>query len=234
MKSYQYYDKIAHFYDQMYDEPLWKTLRKAVGVYMEETFQDKNFKTVLDVGTGTGYWIEFFINKGYKVSAVEPSEKMLFYAKEKFGNKVDYYNLKIEEFPEQKKFDIINAQGDVLSYVDDLEITIKKLNKLMIKNGFLFATVDSYYYMRRLIKKYGTKEELENFDRSHITTVGSQYGTFKSRCFSIEDIEALEEFGFKILEIRGCGISEDFEKEIRYSKIKVKEAEHIYFSIEKR
>lgn len=234
MKSYQYYDKIAHLYDQMYEDLLWKTLRKAVEFYIDETLKNKNFKTVLDVGTGTGYWINFFLKKGYEIAAVEPSKNMIDIAKRKFKEEVEFFNMEIEEFPEFKKFDVINIQGDVLSYVQDLENVVKKLNRLLVEKGVVFATVDSFYFMRKLVKKYGTYFELEKFDKNHVTTVGSQYGQFESRCFSIEDIKRLEKFGFKVLEIRGCGISENIDEEIKNSKIKVKEAEHIYFSLEKR
>lgn len=234
MKSFQYYDKIAHFYDQMYEDLIWKTLRKAVKFYIEETLKYKNFKTVLDVGTGTGYWIDFFLNKGYEVVAVEPSKNMIEIAKKKFNKGVEFFNVKIEDFPETRKFDIINIQGDVLSYVENLEKVLEKLNRLLVKKGIIFATVDSFYFMSKLIKKYGTNYELEKFDKTHVTTVGSQYGQFESRCFTVEDIKKLEDFGFKVLEIRGCGISDNFKQEIENSKIKIEEAEHIYFCLEKR
>jgi len=101
VKSYQYYDKIAHLYDQMYEDLLWKTLRKAVEFYIEETLKNKNFKTVLDVGTGTGYWINFFLKKGYEIAAVEPSKNMIDIAKRKFKEEVEFFNMEIEEFHDQ-------------------------------------------------------------------------------------------------------------------------------------
>ncbi|SHH22118.1 class I SAM-dependent DNA methyltransferase [Thermosipho atlanticus] len=234
MKSYHYYDRIACFYDQMYEEAIWVTLRKAVKYYIENTIKGKKYESVLDVGTGTGYWISFFLEKNLSITAVEPSKKMIELAKKKYRSNVKFFNMRIEQFISDKKFDIVNAQGDVLSYVENLEQVMEKISDLMRKDGVLFATVDSYYYMKKLIEKDGTKYDIKKFEKTHITTVGSQYGSFESRCFTLEDILKLEKYGFKILEIRGCGVSENFVEEIKNSKKEIKNAEHIYFSLLKR
>ncbi|MBO8160227.1 MAG: class I SAM-dependent methyltransferase [Thermosipho sp. (in: Bacteria)] len=231
MKAYEYYDKIAHIYDQMYQDKFWITFRKAIKRYIENAIKAGNYKTVLDVGAGTGYWIDYFLSKNLEVTAVEPSEKMVEILKQKFGNNVRIYNSKIEDFQISKKFDIVNIQGDVLSYVEDLDRAMKAIKSVIRKDGILFATVDSYYYMKKLIQKDGTQRELDYFEKYHITTVGSQYGVFKSRCLTIEDILGLEKYGFKVLDIRGCGFSENLDEEIKQSKLNVKKAEHLYFSL---
>lgn len=229
MKSYEYYDRIAYMYDEMYNNKKWLTLRKAVEHYMDKTINMKNAR-VLDIGSGTGYWLEYFLNKGFSVYALEPSSKMIEFAKERFKDKVKYFNTTIENFVTDNKFDILNIQGDVLSYVENLDLVMKKLSNIINKDGLLFATVDSYYYMRKLVKKYGNSREMEIFEKYHITTVGSQYGIFNSKCFTLEDIKELEKYGFQVLEIRGCGYSDNLEKEIEKS-YNIVLGEHIYFSL---
>ncbi|WP_233120249.1 hypothetical protein [Thermosipho sp. 1074] len=64
MKSYEYYEKIAHLYDQMYEDEEWKILRQAVQIYIENVIGSLSGK-VLDVGTGTGYWLNFFFEKEF-------------------------------------------------------------------------------------------------------------------------------------------------------------------------
>ncbi|ABR31425.1 methyltransferase type 11 [Thermosipho melanesiensis] len=229
MKAYEYYNKIANIYDQMYEDKRWIALRKAVKFYIRNTLQGIRGK-VLDIGTGTGYWIEFFLKEGFQVFALEPSENILNVAREKYKDKVVYFCSTIEEFEFNEKFEVLNLQGDVLSYVDDLDIVMNKLKKMIKPGGYLFATVDSYYYMKHLVKRYGSLEEYKIFEKTHVTTVGSQYGVFKSHCFTIEDIYSLERYGFKVLEIRGCGNSDDFETEVKNSNF-VENSEHIYFSM---
>lgn len=229
MKSFEYYNKIANLYDEMYNNKKWKTLRKAVSYYIDRTLPFTG-GTVLDIGTGTGYWLKFFLDRKFRVYALEPSSKMLEVARRKYGNNVVYFNTTIEDFEFNKKFDVLNVQGDVLSYVEDLDFVMKKIKELLKHNGLLFATVDSYYFMEKLVRKYGTINEIKKFQKTHITTVGSQYGIFNSRCFTVDDIYELEKYEFKVIEIRGCGYSEDFEEEIRKSK-DIIQGEHIYFSL---
>ncbi|ANQ54423.1 methyltransferase type 11 [Thermosipho sp. 1063] len=231
MKSYEYYEKIAHLYDQMYEDEEWTILRQAVQIYIENVIGSLSGK-VLDVGTGTGYWLNFFLKKNFQVYAIEPSKKMLEIAKRKYKDKVKFFNTKIEEFEFEDRFDILNLQGDVLSYIEDLDFVMKKMKNLVKNKGYIFATVDSFYFMRRQIIKYGNLKELRDFDRTHITTVGSQYGTFKSRCFTVEDILNLKRYGFEVIDIRGCGLSKVLSEELKNSYL-IKEAEHIFFALRK-
>ncbi|QTA37511.1 class I SAM-dependent methyltransferase [Thermosipho ferrireducens] len=233
MKSYEYYNKIADLYDSMYDNKEWDIVRKAVKSYIENTISPHNLD-VVDIGSGTGYWAEYFLKLGNNVTIVEPSKNMLEKAKEKLGDNVYYINSTVEELNVEEKYDVANLQGDVLSYVENLEKAMKKLSDILKPGGYLFATVDSFYYMSKLVFKYGTSKEKESFLKTHITTVGSQYGLFLSRCFTCEDIKALEKYGFVLHEIRGVGYCSDLASEISLSQNTIYKAEHIYFSLRKR
>jgi len=59
-----------------------------------------NQKTILDIGCGTGEFLEFMKKSGWKVFGIEPSKEAFQIAKEKG---ITVYNLTLEEFFAQRK-----------------------------------------------------------------------------------------------------------------------------------
>lgn len=95
---------------------------------------DINGTSVLDVGSGSGYWIAFYKAMGAgEVTGIDVSESSIEFLKDKYANdeKVLLYHGKASELigGMSKKMDIVNAIGVMFHIVDDEEWreTIEKI-----------------------------------------------------------------------------------------------------------
>lgn len=98
----------------------------------------KPVKTVLDLGCGTGGHALILANQGYKIIAVDQSEKMLKIAKRKVKSKelnVEFVKGDIKNINFNKKFDAVIAMFAVMSY----QTKNKDIKKI-------FRTVKSHLY----------------------------------------------------------------------------------------
>ena len=104
------FDAIAPVYALFY--PMQKRRFKEVLDNIEESFDMGGFKTVLDVGCGTGALCSTLSQRGYIVTGVDPAEEMLRIAAEKTrGDNIDFIRANAtESLPfDDKAFDIAIA-----------------------------------------------------------------------------------------------------------------------------
>jgi len=95
-------------------------------------------KTVLDIGAGTGDFLQVCKKNHWKVVGVEPSEKAREIAKSK--------NIILEKdlsFFKGQKFDVITL-WHVLEHVENLEAYTQSLKELLKENGRLLIAVPNY------------------------------------------------------------------------------------------
>jgi len=104
-----------------------------------------NQGSVLDVGCGNGYYMNILKRKGFDVHGIEPSEGMINKAKEIFGD-VDirrgWAEDMIKVFKDEKFDNVIII--DVLEHIDDDNLILKHMNKLLRKGGVLAIAVPAY------------------------------------------------------------------------------------------
>lgn len=78
------FDNVADRYDRWYNTPRGAIYdrfeKKAVDKLLKNHNEDKK---LLEVGCGTGHWSEFFSEKGYKITGIDISERMVTIAKNK-------------------------------------------------------------------------------------------------------------------------------------------------------
>ncbi|SEC42583.1 Methyltransferase domain-containing protein [Tenacibaculum sp. MAR_2009_124] len=101
------------------------------------SFNSKN-KTLLDIGAGTGHFINVCHQNGWTVNGVEPSEDARAIAK-KNGT---HLNESIEQLS-GKKYDVISL-WHVLEHVTNIHEYIKDIKKLLTENGTLIIAVPNY------------------------------------------------------------------------------------------
>jgi 2-polyprenyl-3-methyl-5-hydroxy-6-metoxy-1,4-benzoquinol methylase len=101
---------------------------------------------LLDIGAGTGDFLNTAKNKNWSVEGIEPNDQARKLAKQKrIELKPEVSNLEI------KKFDVI-TMWHVLEHIPDLQIQIKELKRLLKPNGYLiiavpnFKSYDAQYY----------------------------------------------------------------------------------------
>ncbi|SHE52602.1 methyltransferase, FkbM family [Marinitoga hydrogenitolerans DSM 16785] len=249
MKSWEYYNKIADNYDEMYAEPYWEMHNKVSEKIIFDNINIKKGK-ILDIGAGTGYWSKIFLEKGFDVYAVEPSERMCEILENRFSG---FNNIKIingygENLPlEDNMFDIVLAMGDVLSYAENQEEFIDEVNRVLKKDGYFIGTVDNlnkFIFDAFFSKDFDIIEVMKKKKRIKIGS--SKFMSFYSTLFTKNDLEKILSQFFKNINIYGImpfsweGDS-DFSKywaevlelEIKFSKSLFDVAEHLMYLVVK-
>ncbi len=140
------FNSYAKYYDLLYKDKNYFSEVNYIEKFIKKFHP--NAKTILDLGCGTGEHDFILAKKGYAVTGVELSSKMLEIAAYKLkNNKKDYPNLKflhgdIRNISLAKKFDVIISLFHVLNYQTqnaDLKSTLKIVSKHLKKNGpFIF------------------------------------------------------------------------------------------------
>ncbi|GAA0737150.1 class I SAM-dependent methyltransferase [Gaetbulibacter jejuensis] len=98
-------------------------------------------KTILDVGCGTGDFLQTAKNNSWNVYGIEPNEKARAIANSKTKNQVFDTNT-LQEF-ESGTFDVITL-WHVLEHLPNLETEIQNLNRLLKPNGRLVIAVPNF------------------------------------------------------------------------------------------
>lgn len=129
-------------------------------------------KTILDIGAGTGDFLNTCKNKGWKTTGIEPSEKARNIATQKNINLLD----DISKVSNQQ-FDVISL-WHVLEHVPNLFEYIGELKKLLKPNGVLiiavpnFKSYDANYY-KEFWAAYDVPRHLWHFSKKSIQTLFS-------------------------------------------------------------
>ena len=131
-----------------------------------------NDKKLLDIGAGTGDFLNICKQNKWQVNGVEPSEKARKIAFAKGINCVDNTN------NIKGKFDII-TMWHVLEHVEDIFKEIRTLKSLLNNNGVLIIAVPNYKsydakYYKEFWAAYDVPRHLWHFSRTSITKLFSE------------------------------------------------------------
>ena len=136
-------------------------------------------KTLLDVGTGTGYFLNFMKNKGYKVLGVEVDEDARNFGKEKFGLEI-LAPKKMLENGIHEKFDAI-TMWHVLEHLHEPDAYFSSYKKLLNEDGILViavpncASYDAKHY-GKYWAAYDVPRHLWHFTPSTMEKLGERNG----------------------------------------------------------
>ena len=134
-------------------------------------------KTILDVGCGTGDFLQTAKNNSWNVYGIEPNEKARAIANSKTKNQVFDTNT-LQEF-ESGTFDVITL-WHVLEHLPNLEIEIQNLNRLLKPNGRLviavpnFKSYDAKHY-NAFWAAYDVPRHLWHFSQTSISKLFSKH-----------------------------------------------------------
>lgn len=133
-KVYESYDEIVHWFD----DARTKTL-------MESEYLNLIVKsvpaggTVLDLGCGTGEPIaQFFIDKGFKITGIDGSNKMIELCKKRFPNE-QWIVLDMREINLQQRFDVILAWNSFFHLDQNSQRKMFKIFEAHIKPDGILA-----------------------------------------------------------------------------------------------
>lgn len=99
-------------------------------------------KTLLDVGSGTGYFPDFMQKKGYKVTGIEVDDKARNYSKDKFGLTV-YSPTYLKENKLEGTFGYITL-WHVLEHLYRPDEYMQLFHKYLDPNGYLIIAVPNH------------------------------------------------------------------------------------------
>lgn len=127
---------IAEIYDAYYQTKLGKQIDRIEKGIIAELLSTVPKGNLLDIGCGTGHWTEYFIERGFKPTAVDSSESMLEIAKGKKLN-ADFIQANCVELPfEDASFDCLTSIT-MLEFVDNQEKAISEMYRVLKKGGHL-------------------------------------------------------------------------------------------------
>lgn len=100
----------------------------------------QNGKTLLDIGCGTGDFLQFAQKKGLKVFGMEPNQKAIEIAKNKIGREGEFFD---ELSDTDETFDSITL-WHVLEHIPDLNRTLIEIKSKLKSEGELIIAVPNY------------------------------------------------------------------------------------------
>lgn len=136
-------EKNFEFSPEFYDMQVnWGKRLEKEKFFFEKIFKHKKIKSILDIGCGTAHHAQFFSNYADKVTAIDPSEEMIDYARK---NIVKSKNVILKKggfenlnrlVPE--KFDMVVCLGNtfpILGNRRSVKLAIKSIKKKLCDDG---------------------------------------------------------------------------------------------------
>jgi 2-polyprenyl-3-methyl-5-hydroxy-6-metoxy-1,4-benzoquinol methylase len=139
-KYYQSVEYISHssstisFKDKVYYSVRNYTIKKKFKLIWKY-FKNGN---ILDIGCGTGEFLNFFKLKGWNTTGIEPNNSARKTAIEKYGLNI-HDEKQLDKFKDSS-FDVI-TMWHVLEHVPDLRMRIQQIKSLIKENGVLIIAV---------------------------------------------------------------------------------------------
>ncbi len=129
--------EVASEYDSYYQTEPGKTIDKIEKEIVLVHLKDLPERKWLELGCGTGHWTQFFIDCGFKVTAVDNSEAMLKIAHSKQLKNVQFLQADAARLP----FPDVSFSGIVaitmLEFVNDLNGVFNEIDRVLEPGGTL-------------------------------------------------------------------------------------------------
>ncbi len=140
--------------------------------------------SVLDYGAGTGAFVEYLQNKGWKAQGIEPNNKARMLANAK-GVKL---HSKLEQL-NGHQFKVITL-WHVLEHLPDLDLALESLTDLLSDNGKMiiavpnFKSFDANYY-KEYWAAFDVPRHLWHFSRPSLTRL------FENKGYTLQDVKPM-------------------------------------------
>jgi SAM-dependent methyltransferase len=131
------FEEYSAYYDLLYKD---KDYMGEV-LYIDHLIRKYGMKNcdLLDIGCGTGKHANLLIDKGYCVSGIDKSDRMIEIAQKNYGHRVSFSIGDIRNFDLNKSFDVITSLFHVMSYQttnEDVDNVFRSVNKHLKKGGY--------------------------------------------------------------------------------------------------
>lgn len=182
--------------------------------FIDNLFNGKPLK-ILDVGCGTGHYIEQLIPKNHIVFGNDLAIGMLHKSKQKYLNFIDSHFLSlsnIEQLPfRNKSFDVVICIG-VIEYLPDTNKALKELYRIVKETGIVIVSAPNLfsltfltdlYYIKRLFQYFLYKIRLIKPNQKTVSSDVSANLDFRNKRFKLRKlIKIFNSNGFKVDDIK--------------------------------
>ena len=130
--------EIASQYDEYYQTEFGKKVDKIEKEIVSGFLNGFPRSEMIELGCGTGFWTEYFVEQGFRVEAIDSSEAMLEIAKSK---QIDagFFLANSESLPfENERFDGV-ASITMMEFVDHPENVIQEMYRVLKPDGWLIV-----------------------------------------------------------------------------------------------
>ena len=136
-----------------------KNFKKIIKILLNQNLNNE-FR-ILEIGSGNGFFIEECINKNLDITGSEADDDQFNKLKNKFS-KIKKLSLPLSEnFNDFEKYDYI-VFNDVFEHLNDLNLVISHIRKLLNKNGKVAVNIPSsngfIFRFSELLYKIGIKD----------------------------------------------------------------------------
>jgi len=132
-------------------------------------------KSILDIGSGTGSFLEYLNSKGWHSIGVEPNEKA-----KRLSDAKNVISVKNSSEIQNHTFDVI-SMWHVLEHVEDLKHQFQEFERLLNPDGIIVIAVpnhksyDASYY-KNFWAAYDVPRHIWHFSESSIKKISKKYG----------------------------------------------------------
>ena len=165
-------DSKKTFLDKVYQQVRSVMLKKKIEL-LEKHLPQKG--KVLDLGAGTGDFLQTAKKNAWEIEGIEPNEKARKIAEEKQV----FLKTESKSFA-GSAFDVI-SMWHVLEHVPDLEKQLNELDRLLKKNGVLFIAVPNFKsydaeHYQEFWAAYDVPRHLWHFSKTSISKIFDEFG----------------------------------------------------------
>ncbi len=146
----RYHDRVAHRYDDIYDDLYWRWHDKLTWEYLKPYLPRSPNAAIVDLGCGTGKWGIKIARSGFAVTCVDISTKMVETARRKVGEldlqrEVSCLQADLADLSKlpAEHFALATAFGEPLCSVDSPAGALKQIRRILEPGGLLVGTIDN-------------------------------------------------------------------------------------------
>lgn len=177
-KYYEHADYVSHTdtKEGLFFKLYHKVRNYMLGQKLNYITKQGKINSLLDIGAGTGYFVNYANEKGLKAIGFEPDSSARNQAKNNFNLKLED---NLESIVANQKFDAI-SMWHVLEHVHELHQYFEHFQTLLNENGVLVIAVPNYTSYDAMVYKeywaaYDLPKHLWHFSSQSIIQLGEQH-----------------------------------------------------------
>jgi len=151
------FDTVADRYDKWYDEPAGKTYdrleRRAIRRFLPQSGKDGR---LVDVGCGTGHWMELFAGMGFHVVGVDVSNEMIRRAASRRMGDASLVRGDAMRLPLKSSSFEVACAITLLEFVADPAAVVREMRRIVRPGGLIVVGVLNRFSLlsfRRRLKR---------------------------------------------------------------------------------